>query len=201
MKDVWQNVKETLKRIKADVILSAILCIALGVVLIVWSEETILVICKVLALGLILMGIVNMISYFMNRIVNPFSGALGLVVLLIGVWIFLRPESVVSLIPIVIGVILVIHGIQDFKLAFETKSNCYDRWWSILLLGIVSLALGVLCIVHAFGIVKLAMIFIGIALIYDGVSDIWIVSRTSKAVKQMKQDAEAFDVDYKEIDE
>ena len=29
--------KETLKRIKADVILSALLCVALGVVLIIWS--------------------------------------------------------------------------------------------------------------------------------------------------------------------
>ena len=33
--------KETLKRIKADVILSALLCVALGVVLIIWSDETI----------------------------------------------------------------------------------------------------------------------------------------------------------------
>ena len=33
--------KETLKRIKADIIVSALLCIALGIVLLVWPAETI----------------------------------------------------------------------------------------------------------------------------------------------------------------
>ena len=118
--------KETLKRIKADVILSAVLCVALGIVLIVWSKETIQIICKALAIGLIVMGGVYLASYFINRIVHPLSGILGLIVLLVGVWIFMKPESVVSLIPIVIGVILAVHGIQDLKLAIETKRNKYS---------------------------------------------------------------------------
>ena len=96
--------KETLKRIKADIIVSALLCIALGIVLLVWPAETIDVFCKILAVGLIIMGGVDIASYFMNRSIHPFAGALGLIVLLIGIWIFLRPESIVSLIPIVIGV-------------------------------------------------------------------------------------------------
>ena len=88
--------KETLKRIKADIIVSALLCIALGIVLLVWPAETIDVFCKILAVGLIIMGGVDIASYFMNRSIHPFAGALGLIVLLIGIWIFLRPESIVS---------------------------------------------------------------------------------------------------------
>ena len=105
--------KETLKRIKADIIVSALLCIALGIVLLVWPAETIDVFCKILAVGLIIMGGVDIASYFMNRSIHPFAGALGLIVLLIGIWIFLRPESIVSLIPIVIGGILLdVFGAQ-----------------------------------------------------------------------------------------
>jgi uncharacterized membrane protein HdeD (DUF308 family) len=59
--------KETLKRIKADVILSALLCVALGVVLIIWSDETISAICMLLAFGLIVMGVVNLVGYFTNH--------------------------------------------------------------------------------------------------------------------------------------
>ena len=73
--------------------------------LLVWPAETIDVFCKILAVGLIIMGGVDIASHFMNRSIHPFAGALGLIVLLIGIWIFLRPESIVSLIPIVIGVI------------------------------------------------------------------------------------------------
>ena len=64
--------KETLKRIKADIIVSALLCIALGIVLLVWPAETIDVFCKILAVGLIIMGGVDIASYFMNRSIHPF---------------------------------------------------------------------------------------------------------------------------------
>ena len=124
--------RETLKKVKADVILSALLCFALGVVLLVWSAETINIICRTLAVGLMIIGVVNIISYFRDKSMHMFSGVLGLIVLLIGAWLFMRPESVVSLIPIVIGVILAVHGIQDIKLAIETKNNSYEKWWSIL---------------------------------------------------------------------
>ena len=48
--------KDFFKRVKADAIMSAVLCIALGVVLIVWPGETIDIVCKVLAAGLIILG-------------------------------------------------------------------------------------------------------------------------------------------------
>ena len=41
--------------------------------------------------------------------------------------------------------------------------------------------------------------FIGLFLIYDGVSDIWIISRVSHAAKQLKQEIEAVDADAKEV--
>ena len=41
--------KETLKRIKADVILSAILCVALGVILMIWPTQVTKVLCYILA--------------------------------------------------------------------------------------------------------------------------------------------------------
>lgn len=194
--------KETLKRIKADVILSALLCVILGIVLIIWSDQTIKIICMLLAFGIIVMGVVNLTDYFINHTLTPFSGMSGLVFIIVGIWLFfVKPESIAMIIPIVIGVVLAVHGITDIKMSIESKANGYDKWWSSLLLGVISLALGVICIINAFGVVKVAMIFIGIALVYDGISDLWIVSRTVKAAKEMKKEADALDVDYKEVDE
>lgn len=193
--------KEALKRIKADMILSALMCAVLGIVLLIWPAETIDIFCRVLAVGLALMGAVHIASYFTNRSVHPFGGVLGVIVLLVGIWIFIRPESIVSLIPIVIGVILCVHGIQDLKLAFETKNNGYEKWWSMLIIAAISLIFGVICIINAFGMVKLALQFIGVALIYDGISDLWVASRTIRAARQMKQEADALDVEYREVEE
>ena len=170
-------------------------------VLIIWSDETISAICMLLAFGLIVMGVVNLVGYFTNHRLTSFNGMLGLILVLVGIWLFARPEYIAMIIPIVIGVMLAVHGISDIKMAFETKANGYEKWWSPMILGIISLALGIICIVNAFGVVSLAMKFIGVALIYDGISDLWIVSRTAKAAKAMKQEADALDVDYKEVDD
>lgn len=193
--------KDTLKKIKADVILSALVCVALGVVLLIWPSETIDIFCKVLAAGLVIIGVMNIVNYFRNRSMHPFGGVLGVIVVIVGVWVFVRPESLVSLVPIVIGVILCVHGIQDVKLALETKENGYEKWWSMLIIAAISILFGGLCIVKAFGVVTLALQFIGIGLIYDGISDLWIASRAIKAANRMKQEAEALDVPYKEVDD
>lgn len=192
--------KAMIKKIKIDMILSALLCTAMGVVLLVWPDKTIDVFCKVLAAGLMLIGIVNISSYFLNKLFHPFSGVLGAIVLLVGVWIYGHPGSIVSLIPIVIGVMLCVHGIWDVRLAFETKSNRYEKWWSVLILAIVSMVLGVLCIVHAFGLVTLALQFIGVALIYDGITDLWIASQAIRSARARKRQEEALESAYKEVE-
>lgn len=192
---------DMIKRIKVDVFLSAILCVVLGVVLLVWPAETIDLFCRILAAGLIVIGVVNIVSYFANRDLHPFGAVLGPIVLLVGIWIFVRPASVVSLVPIVIGVMLCVHGIQDTRLAFEAKANGYERWWSMLLMAAVSLIFGVLCIINAFGMVTLALQFIGIALIYDGVKDLWIASRVIRAAKERQMQEEALEAEYREVDD
>lgn len=69
---------ELLKQIKADVILTALVCIAMGVVLLVWPAETLDIFCKILAVGLIFMGVVQMVSYFTNRSLHPGSRSAGI---------------------------------------------------------------------------------------------------------------------------
>lgn len=191
--------REIMKKFRADMMLSALFSIVMGVILVAWPETTLDIICKAIAIILIVMGAAELVSYFWNKITYSLSGILGLVVLLIGIWIFVKPQSVLSLIPIVIGVILAVHGVQDLKVAFDTKRNGYTKWWSMLLMAIISLALGIICIVKAFGVVTLTMQIIGIALVYDGISDIWIVYKASKVAKEMKEEQEALDVDYKEV--
>ncbi len=104
---------ETIKRLKVNMILSALVCAALGAVLLLWPAQTLDIFCKILAVGLIVIGAVQLTGYFMNRSLHPFAAPLGVIVLLVGIWIFIRPESIVSLVPIVIGVMLCVHGIQD----------------------------------------------------------------------------------------
>ncbi|CDF42086.1 putative uncharacterized protein [Roseburia sp. CAG:182] len=191
--------KEILKKIKADTILSAVLCIILGVVLLLYTEQMTDLLCKLLAVVLIVMGVAHMIIYFTDRVGNNLRLIGGVVVLLLGVWIFINPRIIINLIPAIIGAILFLHGVEDLRLSIQAKQAEGSAWISCLILAIVNLAIGILLIVKAFEAAQIAFKLIGIALIYDGISDIWIVSRAVKAAKQMEQDLNAIDTEEKEL--
>jgi hypothetical protein len=54
--------------------------------------------------------------------------------------------------------------------------------------------------VNAFGIVTVTVQIIGIAMVYDGLSDLWIAYKATKFAKAVKEEKEALDVEYKEVD-
>jgi uncharacterized membrane protein HdeD (DUF308 family) len=179
--------KEFFKRIKADYLLSSILCIVLGIVFIVWREATINAIGMVLAIIMIVIGAVYLCSFFLNIVTNGLSAAIGAVVLLLGIWVLIQPGIIMSLIPIVIGVLLLCHGIRGMKESWESKQYGYNAW-----------GLGIICIVDAFGVLELASVVIGIALIYNGLSNIWIAVHAAKAEKNYRRAHDTIDVTFKE---
>ena len=181
--------KETLKRIKADVILSAILCVALGVILMIWPTQVTKVLCYILAAILCVMGIGHIISYMRNKLESRLGLATGIALVILGVWI-----------PVVIGVVLLMHGLEDLRMTIEAKQNGDTAWGILLLITILNFAFGILLIWKAIEMVQIAMVIVGIALIYDGLSDLFVVYRVAGAVKAAKQAAEAIDVEAVEED-
>lgn len=191
--------KSVVKQYKIEMIFIALLCTVLGVVLVAWPEATIDVLCKTLAAAIIIIGIVQILSYLVKRDGYPASAILGVIVLLAGIWIFLQPHKLVSFVPIVIGVILLVHGLQDLQMALETRGNGYTRWWTMALLAAISMIFGVVCVINAFGIVALTFRIIGIALIYDGVTDFWIALKTVLAQRAKEKEEAALESEYKEV--
>ena len=59
----------------------------------------------------------------------------------------------------------------------------------------LTVGFGVLLICRPFAAVDTVVMLIGFFLIYDGLSNVWIVSRIYKNAKMMKQEMEAVDVE------
>ena len=186
--------KETLKRIKADVILSAILCVALGVILMIWPTQVTKVLCYILAAILCVMGIGHIISYMRNKLESRLGLATGIALILV------QPLNFAKIFPVVIGVVLLMHGLEDLRMTIEAKQNGDTAWGILLLITILNFAFGILLIWKAIEMVQIAMVIVGIALIYDGLSDLFVVYRVAGAVKAAKQAAEAIDVEAVEED-
>lgn len=178
MKEKWKN-------LKIDVTLSAVLAILIGVLFVVWPGQITLVFARIIAVAVIVAGAVLLVGRVTDTPVN-FWGVIGsAIVLLVGIWLFISPHIIASLLPIVIGVLLVVHGVQDLTMAAEAKRYQANRWWIAAAMGAVSIVFGIVCICNAFSLVKLTMVLIGVMLIYDGVSDMFIVYKVNRAAKNV----------------
>ena len=190
--------KEFFKKLRIAAYMTAILTIALGAVLIAWPMEVTGLICRVLGAILVVMGAVYLFGYFVEgRGILAVTG--GLLFLLLGVWIFITPQSVATLVTIVIGVVLLVHSLRDFQMASEAKRNGSERWMILFLLALLNCVFGVVCICDSFGVISVAVRMLGIALVYDGISNMVIVYHTVRAVKYAAEKIEPIDVDAHEI--
>ena len=192
-----------LKKIKTNVIVSAFICIALGVILVFWPGLSVKVVCMAIGAVLVINGISRLLNFIFGRVGSVFSQmnlVMGIIITVIGGWILLQPGTIIAMIPILVGIIIVIHGINNLQQSVSLCQNRYDKWWIALLLGIITIGFGVLLVFNPFAAVDTLIRFIGLFLIYDGASDIWIMSRVSRNVKQARQEMDALTVDGKEIE-
>ncbi len=195
--------KEFFRDLKLNISVPAVLTIVLGIVLIMYPGAVPVIVCKAIGIILIIMGIVGVVTGLVSEDKGYMYLAGSIIVFLVGLWFFLKPKTVLSLIPIFMGVLLFVHGIEDFKLASESKGNRYRKWGMVILFGVINVVLAIVCIAAAFDVFKIGMVIIGIALIYDGISDIWIVSRVGSSARKFRRaykNSQPIDVDYEEED-
>ena len=187
-----------LKKIKTNVVVSSALCVILGLVLVFRPGLSMRIVCTAVGVVLIVSGVMRMIDYFTAKDGSLYSQAnliFGIILAVVGVWIVIRPDKVIAIIPIIVGIVIAIHGLHNFQQALELWRDKYDRWWTALILGVLTVGFGVLLICRPFAAVDTVVMLIGFFLIYDGLSNVWIVSRIYKNAKMMKQEMEEVDVE------
>lgn len=189
------------KKIKANYMVSAALLTLFGLVLLIWPKTSTTVLCIALGCVLVVCGVTRLAVFLVSRDGSLYSSMnllSGIVLLVVGIWIVVKPEGVLFVVPIVIGIVVIFHGVHDFGQAINLYKSGYDKWWVALILGIITTGLGILLVVNPFEAIETIVRVVGICLMYDGISDMWIVSRVSKTVKQARQDLAALDVESKE---
>lgn len=189
--------KEFLGRIKADFLMSSIMCIILGIVLVVWKDGVLDIIGTVLSIALIAVGVVYLSTYFLHIVTNGLSAFMGILVLAIGLWFIIRPSFVLSLIPITIGVVLIYHSLRTIIESINARKYGFGKWNIGIIIAVISLIFGIMCVVDAFGMMEKAIMLVGILLIFHGLSNVWVALTSSRAERIYKKN-ETIDVEFNE---
>ncbi len=179
---------KTLKKIKWNVIISSVIYVALGVILLLWPEKMARNICYVIGVIAVAVGIVNLIDYIRKDYsvdAYRYNLVYGLVSILFGVFVFVKVDTVVSIIPFLLGFAVTISGLLKLQNAVDLVRMKYKGWGAVMIVSVLNIAFGVVLIMNPFDSAMVLFICIGIGMIYSGVSDLIATIMLSKSIKSV----------------
>ena len=141
-----------LKRIyRASLIISALL-FCFGLILIFNSEGFIKSISTIIGIILIIIGVLPVADFFRTRKeVDNFTGVSlisGVFSIVCGLMFILNDSVITILIPIIVGVWMIINGVNKFRFSFELKDQKQSVWLFTFIFSIIIIVGGVLLIIH-----------------------------------------------------
>ena len=179
-----------LRQRRTSSVVVALLSIVLGIVLILYKSQAARIFVMVCGYGLLALGIYYTILYFARRsriAMLQMELLLGIILLLLGIWMVTKTDSVILLIQYVMGAVVVVHGAVDLQASINIRRAGFEKWWVSLLLSAVTLLLGVLIILNPFSALDALLVLIGLVFVFDGLSDLYLVILLSKLFKNVEQ--------------
>ena len=161
------------KSTKIWLFISGILLIALGILCIARPAATLFATAWLIGCFTLFSGISRLVFTFRTERFMPNSGTRmlsALLQILIGVLFLCNNIFVAISIPIVFAMWVLVEGITIFVLSFDFKKVGFSSWWTMLILGILVAALGVLGLYYVEATGNIVAILIGIGIIAMGVA-------------------------------
>lgn len=175
---------EYIRILKERFSLSSVATLAIGLLLVIYPDFTGKAICYMIAAVLITKGLGNILARYRNKnlpqpVVFDLMG--GISTCFIGLFVALRSDLLISIIPFVVGMFLLVSSIVSLQKAFELKRMNYAKWNHGLIFTLIKLALAMVIVMNPFGTAMTLTRFIGGCLVYDGATGLVTVFEGVKA--------------------
>lgn len=174
---------------KNNISITSIIYIFLGLCMIISPESISNIICYVI--GFIVLGFAfNQIMIFIKMpqsTLSKFNLVLGIIAIMFGGFIIINPQSFISFIPFLAGIVIIIDAVTKIVEAINLKQNGYSKWNVVLITAIIMLIFGLFLFFNSFRAIKIVIMIIGLFLIIDGICQLL----TLKAFKEDNKIIEA----------
>ena len=166
-----------LKQLKWSQILMSVCYIILGVLLIIFPDISGKVISYVLGGSAVVYGIVNLTIYFLLNVKDSLyrnEFIIGIASIVFGLLVILKSDIIVSLVPLLLGLIIMISGFINLQKGVEAYRIGYNRSMVYVLISAVSIIFGIAIMFFLSGKTATEVLFmvIGAGLVYSGGSDL-----------------------------
>lgn len=177
--------KEKIIGILKTQIVSSLFFIILGICLVIMPVTMVNIICKVIfGVLLICAGGYHIFLYVKaNRNPNLLDFFSGVLLLVLGGFLFFNPQVVVKLLPVLLGTFILIDSIWIFQGCSRMRKSNRSEWKVFALISLIFVILSVILAFHPFGSIKNTIIFAGCALLLKGITDIVFLIYKNKKEK------------------
>ena len=191
-----------LKELKWEAILTGVLYILLGIVALVIPETMQKTLGYLIGIVLIVAGLISIICYLLrdareNYYHNEF--VFGLVGMVVGAAVLYKVEVIISLIPFILGILVLFSGCSKLQDAIDLKRLSYGSWAGMLVVAVINIILGILLICNPFKAAIVLFRVLGVGLILSGASDCFSTIYFAEKLRRFKQEQEAVEGTYEEI--
>lgn len=180
--------KQIINKFTNSVIIVSIISIILGILFIIYPDISIKTIGLIIAIYMIIHGIILCIFDFQTRkLFYPVDNLfIGLISIILGVIIILKPTNLTTLLTIILGVYILSNSITNIRIAIDLKEEDIP-WTMMLLIGILDLIAGIIIIINPFEASISLTIFIGIMLIVHAICNIIDITTLKLNIKKIKK--------------
>lgn len=176
---------------KIGYIIMSVICCIFGTCLIVFNKISVSIIGIFVGIIMILFGIVKLVGYFSKdlfRLAFQYDLAFGILLIVVGILLLLKPSSLMNFSCIVIGVCILCDGLFKIQIAFDSKAFGIKLWWLILLFAAVTAIVGLIIVFKPEISSRMLVILLGISLLTDGILSLSTVLTSVKIIKHQVPD-------------
>ena len=175
--------KDLLKDLKWNAIIGSVIMILTGFVLIIFPSVSLSVLATIVGVGAICGGLFSIIRFFTYDLKESFyrnDFLIGIVVLTIGILILFRPTVFISIIPFVLGIVIMFSAFSKLQDGITAKRLGYPNHMLYIILALIDCVFGMVVLFNPFEVATILFIIIGVGLVYSGVSDLYVTVYLSK---------------------
>lgn len=168
-------IEKSIKRTFNTNLFLSLLFVIIGLFLFIKPDTTVYIISYTIGLILIINGLVQVYRYVKESSINnlfSFTLSYGVLLIISGLFMFIKPNLLSTLFPIILGVWIIINSINKFQYSLVLKrSNNKDYLYTVLI-SILTFIWGIILLCNPFKTALAITQTIGIFIIIYAVLDI-----------------------------
>ena len=180
------------------IVMSVMFCIA-GALFIALPDISITMIGISMGIAMIVFGIVKLVGYFSRdlfRLAFQFDLELGILLLVLGLIVLIRPDDLMTFMCIALGISILTDGLFKVQIALDSKRFGIKSWWVIFALAVVSGTVGVFLIFRSAKSAQFLTVLLGVSILAEGILNLYTVISTVLIIKHQQPDV--IEIEYSE---